>query len=73
MRIIEQFRSVFLFAIIAGLSNPAFAQAQRSGVATEFVVSNSIFILYHEIGHLLISELDIPILGREEKIGRAHV
>lgn len=57
---------ILLSAVIAGLTAPAFAQAQRPEVAARFVVSNSIFILYHEIGHLLISELDIPILGREE-------
>ncbi len=34
--------------------------------AQKFALNNSIYVLYHEIAHLLISELDIPILGREE-------
>lgn len=32
----------------------------------EFVVGNSIFILFHEAGHMLVSEFDLPVLGREE-------
>jgi Putative metallopeptidase len=31
-----------------------------------FMLGNSMFILYHEVGHMLISEYDIPVLGREE-------
>jgi hypothetical protein len=32
----------------------------------DFVVNNSVFVLFHEVGHLLIGELGIPILGKEE-------
>lgn len=32
----------------------------------EFVVGNSLFILYHEAGHMLVSEFELPVLGREE-------
>jgi hypothetical protein len=32
----------------------------------QFVVGNGIFILYHEAGHMLVSEFDLPVLGREE-------
>ncbi|HEX5841104.1 MAG TPA: DUF4344 domain-containing metallopeptidase [Pseudomonas sp.] len=31
-----------------------------------FVAANSEFTLLHEMGHLLIAELDLPVLGREE-------
>ena len=31
-----------------------------------FVVNNAIFILFHEAGHMLVSELGLPVLGREE-------
>lgn len=34
--------------------------------AVEFVVGNAIFVMFHEGGHMLISELDLPVLGREE-------
>ncbi len=32
----------------------------------EFAFNNSLFVVYHEIGHLLIGELGLPVLGREE-------
>lgn len=31
-----------------------------------FVIGNSTFIMFHEAGHMLISELGLPVLGREE-------
>lgn len=31
-----------------------------------FVMANARFVLLHEIGHLLINELQLPVLGREE-------
>jgi hypothetical protein len=32
----------------------------------EFAFNNALFVMYHEIGHLLIGELGLPVLGREE-------
>jgi len=34
--------------------------------AVEFVIGNAIFVMFHEAGHMLISELGLPVLGREE-------
>lgn len=31
-----------------------------------FAYNNSLFVLYHEVAHLLFNQLDLPILGREE-------
>lgn len=31
-----------------------------------FVLGNMLFTFYHEAGHALVSELDLPVLGREE-------
>lgn len=31
-----------------------------------FVLGNTIFTLFHELGHALIDKLEIPVLGREE-------
>ncbi|MTH95518.1 hypothetical protein E1297_05945 [Roseibium sp. RKSG952] len=31
-----------------------------------FVAGNTLFTLYHEAGHMLISELGLPVLGQEE-------
>jgi hypothetical protein len=32
----------------------------------EFLVGNALFVLSHEIGHATISEMGIPVIGREE-------
>jgi Putative metallopeptidase len=40
--------------------------AQRRQERVEFVVGNLIYVLAHELGHAIISELDLPVLGREE-------
>jgi hypothetical protein len=39
-------------------------QEQRDLV--EFVAGNMLFVGFHEMGHALISELHLPVLGREE-------
>ena len=31
-----------------------------------FAYNNSLFVIYHEVAHLLFHQLDVPILGREE-------
>ena len=41
------------------------SQVQRER-AVEFVVGNVLFVLAHEIGHAAISEMVIPVAGREE-------
>lgn len=38
----------------------------RFDVAEEWVVGNVVFMLYHEVGHAMISEFRLPVLGREE-------
>lgn len=32
----------------------------------EFIFGNIVFVLFHEFGHALISEFELPVLGREE-------
>lgn len=61
------------FALLLLLPLLAQAQAQQGETAPElsvdevrFTVANSEFTLMHEMGHLLISELQLPVLGREE-------
>ena len=39
---------------------------QRRQKQVEFVVGNIVFVATHELGHAVISELDLPVLGREE-------
>lgn len=39
---------------------------KQQAEATRFAANNSLFVLYHEVAHLLIHQLDLPVLGREE-------
>ena len=58
-----------LMALVAlwGLQVSAIAQeASSEDAATAFVLNNSTYVLYHEIGHLFVGEFGIPILGKEE-------
>ena len=32
----------------------------------EFAIGNVLFVMAHEMGHVLINEMDLPVLGREE-------
>jgi len=59
--------------ILAGLVSQSASAFDLSGLSkTEraetirFAVNNSLFTLYHEVAHLLIDKLNLPVLGREE-------
>ena len=45
---------------------PRAARATDLSDAETWVVGNVVFLAYHEIGHALISEFELPVLGREE-------
>ncbi|HWU19277.1 MAG TPA: DUF4344 domain-containing metallopeptidase [Devosia sp.] len=40
-------------------------KAQRAEMR-RFAANNSLFVLYHEVAHLLVDQLNLPVLGREE-------
>ncbi|WIY53825.1 DUF4344 domain-containing metallopeptidase [Devosia sp. YIM 151766] len=46
--------------VLSGLSKVQRAEGLR------FAVNNSLFTLYHEVAHLLVDKLNLPVLGREE-------
>ena len=52
----------------AVLSTPAFAQddEQVASDAMDFAMHDAEYTMYHEIGHLLVNELGLPVLGKEE-------
>lgn len=54
-----------LFCISTGIGH-AQAESTLSEDELRFVTANSEFTLLHEMGHLLIHELQLPVLGREE-------
>lgn len=48
--------------------DPRFRQltpAKRKALV-EFVTGNTLFVVLHEMGHVVISEMGLPVLGREE-------
>lgn len=56
-------------AIGALLSLPVQAQdldETQTAEAMDFAMHDAVFTMYHEIGHLLIGELGLPVLGKEE-------
>ena len=57
-----------LLLLLLGLSSFAQAVPEQALYPDEvrFVTANAEFTLLHEMGHLLISELKLPVLGREE-------
>ena len=57
-----------LLAILAGVT-PAATQRLTNAqheAAIEFVLGNTRHTMLHEIGHLFVDQLDLPVLGREE-------
>jgi hypothetical protein len=48
---------------LPGLKKLSSQQRQR---LVEFVAGNLLYALTHELGHALIAEMDLPVLGREE-------
>jgi hypothetical protein len=71
-RIAAALVTVVSVALAAPLTG-AFAQDQAEtptdedvADAMDFAVNNSIMILYHEIGHLFVGELRLPVLGKNE-------
>ncbi len=53
----------------ATLAVPAYAQDATEDpavAAMDFAMHDAAYTMYHEIGHLLVSELGLPVLGKEE-------
>lgn len=58
-----------VLACLLCLSTAAQAQTltkQQRQEIRRFAANNSLFVLYHEVAHLLFHQLELPILGREE-------
>jgi hypothetical protein len=51
------------------LSDPRYSRGktpQQIRDSAEFVTGNTLFVLGHEVGHALIHQFELPVLGREE-------
>lgn len=58
-----------LLALLAGFAPAAAAERltpRQQKEAEAFAANNSLFFIYHEVGHLLIDQLALPVLGKEE-------
>lgn len=62
-------RATALAACVVASVCPALAAEDELSVlsdAMDFAMHDATFTMYHEIGHMLVSELGLPVLGREE-------
>src|SRR5579859_4073754 len=48
------------------LSKPEKQALLQRDSAVEFIIGNMLFVVLHESGHTTISELGLPVLGRQE-------
>jgi hypothetical protein len=65
--------SSLLFAALTVVTAPISQVIAQDGIpekdisaAVDFAMHDATFTLYHEIGHMLVGELGIPVLGKEE-------
>ncbi|MFZ3183839.1 MAG: DUF4344 domain-containing metallopeptidase [Pseudomonas sp.] len=61
--------SGWLGVLLLGLLTPLAAADEAPQLSDEqlrFITANAEFTLLHEMGHMLINELQLPVLGREE-------
>lgn len=62
-------RGALCLGLLIGAASMASDQPPPQALSSDsrrFVAANAEFTLLHEMGHLLIAELDLPVLGREE-------
>lgn len=55
--------------LVALLGQPVQAQdldKKQIAAAMDFAMHDAVFTMYHEIGHMLVGELGLPVLGKEE-------
>jgi len=57
---------IFGLALTAPAASAAPLNAQDTQIAQRWAANNAMFVLYHEMAHLLVDQLNLPVLGREE-------
>lgn len=60
-------RSLLALSLLLATLHGAEAKKDKSlSAADRFAANNTLFVIYHEIAHLLVDQLGLPVLGREE-------
>ena len=57
---------LFCAVLVAGEAPVAETPEPLQPDRVSFVLANTVFVLFHELGHALIHEFDLPVLGEEE-------
>ncbi|MDB5507185.1 MAG: hypothetical protein JWR75_1823 [Devosia sp.] len=55
-----------LFAPLASAVQAADLTKTQEARVNEWAANNALWVLYHELAHLLVDQLDLPVLGKEE-------
>ncbi len=58
--------AIVFFAVLGGIAQYAAARPAKDEAIIEFVLGNLEYVLLHELAHVLINDLDVPIVGPEE-------
>ena len=58
--------TLFVLLPASGLAQTRELTEQELRDAQHFAIGNTVWVRYHEFGHLLVDEFQIPVLGREE-------
>ncbi len=61
---------VAMAALTAGITAAGAQSLSKEQIHTadEFAINNTWFVLYHEIGHMMVDQFSIPVLSREEDV-----
>lgn len=66
MRRVAGFAVVLLAMVVLVPSRPVLAADLDDDLRETFILANTEFTIFHEIGHAAIDQFDIPVLGMEE-------
>jgi hypothetical protein len=66
-------KTAALSLCLALLAAPAMAQDESQVLADsmDFAMHDALYTMYHEVGHMLVGELGLPVLGKEEDAAKA--
>ena len=57
---------VCLFPLVLGLGSPPARAGEVDEDAMDFAMHDAVYTTFHEVGHMFVSEFELPVLGKEE-------